>query len=76
MIAIINTTQENRESGTVPACIKCIPHSTLLGDHSSCIIGKYGEAMEAVHQTDDQNVSPINLSPTEAFSSNSTIIST
>ena len=44
--------------------------------HSSCIIGKYGETMEAVHQTDDQNMSTINLSPAEAFSSNSIIIST
>ena len=59
---------------TVPACIKSIPHSLLLVDHSLCIIGKHGEAMEAVHQTDDQNMSPINLSPTEAFSSDSAII--
>ena len=37
---------------TVPACIKSISHPSLLDDHSSCIFGKYGEAMEAVHQTD------------------------
>ena len=60
----------------VPACIKSIPHSLLLDDHSPCIIGKYGEAMEAVHQTDDQNTSTIKLSPIEPFSSNSAIIST
>ena len=68
-------TGEQRIS-TVPACIKSIPHLSLLDDHSSCITGKYGEAMEAVHQTDDQNTSTINLSPTEAFSSDSAIIST
>ena len=32
--------------------------------------------MEAVHQTDDQNMSASNLSPMEAFSSDSAIIST
>ena len=32
--------------------------------------------MEAVHQIDDQNTATINLSHTEAFSSNSAIINT
>ena len=32
--------------------------------------------MEAVHQTDGQNTSTINLSPTEAFSPDSTVICT
>ena len=61
---------------TVLACIKSLPYPSLLDDHSSCIIGKYGEAIEAVHQTDDQNMSTINLSPMEPFISDSTIIST
>ena len=46
---------------TVPACIKSIPHSSLLDDYSSCIIGTHGETMEAVHQRDDQNTSAINV---------------
>ena len=61
---------------TVPACIENICHASLLDDHSSLIIGKHGEAVEAVHQTDDQNMSTINISPMEAFSSDSTIINT
>ena len=28
---------------TAQACIKSIPHSSLLDDHSTCIIGKYGK---------------------------------
>ena len=68
-------TGEQRIS-TVPACIKSIPHPSLLDDNSSCIIGKYGEALKAVHQVDDQNTSTFNLSLMEAFSSDSTIVST
>ena len=49
---------------TVPTCTKSIPHSSLLDDHSSCIIRKYGEAIEVVHQKDDKNTSTINLSST------------
>ena len=66
-----HNTGEQRIS-TVPACIKSIPNPSLLDDHSSCIIWKYGEAMEAVHQTDDQNTSTINLwkplAPTQLLS--------
>ena len=32
--------------------------------------------MEAVHQRDGQNMSTINLSPTEAFSSNPLVLTT
>ena len=60
---------------TVPTSNKSIPHSSLLNDHSSCSTGKYGKAMEAVHQIDNLNMSTINLSPMEAFSSDSAIIS-
>ena len=59
-----------------PVCIKSLLHISFLDNHSSCIIGKYGEAMETVHQTDGQNTTTINLSPTEASSSDSTVIST
>ena len=58
----------------VSASIKSIPYLSLLADHSSYITRKYGEAMEVVHQTDVTNMSTINLSSTEAFSSNSAII--
>ena len=44
---------------TVPACIESIPHLSLLDDHSSYIIRKYGEAMEIVDQTDDKNMSTL-----------------
>ena len=67
---------EEQRISTVPACSKSLPHTSFLDDHSSCIVGKYGEAMEVVHQIDGQNMSTINLSPTEAFSSDSTVIST
>ena len=70
-----NNMREQRIS-TVPACVKSVSHMSFLDDHSSSIIGKYGEAVEAVHQTDGQNMAAINLSPTEAFSSNSTVFST
>ena len=60
---------------TVPACIKSLPHLSPLDDHSPCIIEKYGEAMEAVHQTYSQNTSASHLSPMEAFNTNSTVIS-
>ena len=46
---------------TVPACIKSLPHPSFLDDHSPCIIGKYGEAMEDVHQTDGQTMTSINI---------------
>ena len=59
-----NNTGEQRIS-TVPACIKSLPHMSFVDNHSSCIIGKYGEAMEAVQQTDGQNTTTIDLSPTE-----------
>ena len=61
---------------TVPASIKSLPHTSFLDNHSSCIIGKYGEGMEAVHQTDGQNTITIELFSTEASSSDSTVIST
>ena len=76
MIALINTTWENRESILSRPVLKSTPHSSLLDDHSTCITRKYGEAMEVVHQTDDKNTSTINLSSMEAFSANSAIIST
>ena len=60
----------------VPASIKSLPNSPFLDKHSSCIIGKYGEAMETVHQTDGQNATSIDLSPTGASSSDSTVINT
>ena len=60
----------------VPACIKSIPHLSLLDDHSPCVIRKHGEAMEAVHQTDDMHMSTITLSPMETCSYNLTIVRT
>ena len=60
----------------VPACTKSLPHSSLLDDHRSYITRKDREAMEAVHQTDDQKTSTINLSSTEIFSFNSAIVRT
>ena len=60
----------------VPATIECLPHMSFLDNHSSCNIGKYEEAMETVHQTDEQNMTTITLSPLEASSSNVIVIST
>ena len=60
----------------VPACIKCIAQTPLMDDHSTCIIRKYGEAMEVVHQTNDKNMSTITLSPMETCSYNLTIVRT
>ena len=70
-----NNTGEQSVS-TVPACIKILPCPSFLDDHNPCIVGKYGEAMEDVHQTDGHNMTAINLSPMEASSSDSTINST
>ena len=76
MMALINTTtQENRESVLFQPVLIAYPTS-FLDNHSSYIIGKYGEAMEAVHQTDGQNTTTIKLFPTEAFSSNSPVLNT
>ena len=72
MITLINiTTWENRESVLFQPVLKAYPHLSFLDDHSPCIIGKYGEAMK-----DGQNMTAINLSPTEASSSDSTVIRT
>ena len=68
-----NNTGEQRIS-TVPASIKSLPHMSFLDNHSSCIVGKYGEAMEAVHQTYGQNMTAIELFPMEAFSLNSPVL--
>ena len=76
MITLINTTQEKKKIGTVPACIKSIPHPSLLDDRSTCINRKYGGAMEAVHQTNDKNMLTIALSTVETFSSYSAIVRT
>ena len=70
-----HNTGEQRIS-IVPASIKSLPHTSSLNNHSSCVIGKYGEAMETIHQTDGQNMTTIDFSPTEASSSNSIVIST
>ena len=49
----------------VPTYTKSIPQSSLLDDHSTCFIRKYGEAMETVHQTNSKNMSTIALSTIE-----------
>ena len=75
MIALINTAAwENRESVLFQPVLKAHPLMSFLGNHSSCNIGKYGEAMETVHQTDGQNMSTIELFSTEAFSSNPPVL--
>ena len=53
----------------VPVCAKSIHHTSLLDTHSTCIVSKYGETMEVVHQTNDKNMSTITLSTTETISS-------
>ena len=70
-----NNMGEQRVS-TITACIKSLSHPSFLDEHSPCIIGKYGKAMEVAHQTDSQNMTDINLCPMEASSSDSTVIST
>ena len=70
-----NNTEEQRIS-IVPANIKSLPHTSFLDNHSSCIIGKYGEAMETVHQTDRQKITTIEFIPMEAFSSNAPVLNT
>ena len=64
-----NNMGEQRIS-TIPASIKILPHTSLLDNHSSCIIEKYGDAMEVVHQRDGQDTTVTELFPTvEAFNS-------
>ena len=67
---------EEQRISIVPASIKSLPHTSFLDNHSLCILGKYGEAMETVHQTDEQSMTTIDLSPTEASSSDSIVIIT
>ena len=77
MMALANTTTwENRESVFVPASIKSLPHLLFLDHYSLRIVEKSREAMENVHQTDGQNTTTIELFPTEAFNSNSSVFNT
>ena len=68
-----NNMVEKRIS-TVPASIKSLHHTSFLDNHNSYIVGKSGEAMETVHQIDGQNMTTIELFPTETFSSNSPVL--
>ena len=49
----------------VPACAEGISHTSLLNDHSTCITREYGETVEAVHQTNDKDLSTVTLSNME-----------
>ena len=75
MIALINTTRENRVS-IVPACTKSIPHTSLSDDNSTCITRKYGETIEAAHQKNDKDPLTIALSYMETCTSNAPIVRT
>ena len=59
MNALINTTQDNRESVLFPACAKSISHTSLMDDHSTYITRKYGETLEVVHLTNDKDLSTV-----------------
>ena len=57
----------------VPACAKSISHTPLLDDHSTCITREYRETMEAVHQTNDKDLSTITLCNMETCSFNTPV---
>ena len=58
---------------TIPTSIESLPHTSFLDHHSSCIFGKFREAMENVHLTDGtqqvfNSLPQKPLAPTHLFS--------